>query len=190
MRSKTCPFMSFGLLLLILSGLRPENWALPIFEGRFNFKFQYLWYFGPQQCVCIYIYIHTHSLAALLISAHSPLTHSPSHCRPKFCYRRPKLSVTHSRSTLTVCSVLFLFALCLSLQNHFILYIYIYILYSIWDVCFIWIPFAQQRYEESHNIIAKYPNQVPNTLFVSYYFCTQTKSLYSSKRGLCWFILF
>ena len=78
-------------------------------------------------CVYIYIYTHTHSPTALLISAHSPLTHSPSHCRPKFCYRQPKLSITHSRSTLTVYFVLFLFALCLSLQNHFIIYIYIYI---------------------------------------------------------------
>ena len=79
-------------------------------------------------CVYIYIYIYTHSLAALLISAHSPLTHSPSHCRPKFCYRRPKLSVTHSRSTLTVCSVLFYsYLLYAFLFKIFLFYIYIYI---------------------------------------------------------------
>ena len=161
MRSKTCPFMSFGLLLLILSGLRPENWALPIFEGRFNFKFQYLWYFGPQQCVCIYIYIYTHthqppfSFQLTLLSLTLHLTVGPSSVTAGLNF----LSLTlarHSRSVMFYSYLLYAF-----LFKIILFYIYIYILYSIWDVCFIWIPFAQQRYEESHDIIAKYPNRVP-----------------------------
>ena len=106
---------------------------------------------------------HTHSRPSHISSlSFATLTHSRSHRRPKLCH-------------------------CWSVLFSSKLYIYIYILYLVWDVCFVWIPFAEQRYEESHDIIAKYPNRVPfaEQRYVFYFFFSKTHQFL-----FCWFILF
>ena len=99
------------------------------------------------------------------LSSHT-LTHSPSPTTSPSCYPWPKLFVTHSPTTLTICSVLFL--LSAFLFKIFLLHIYIYIyIYCIQSEMFVsYESHLPSKGTRNHMTSAKYPNQVPDTLYV------------------------